>query len=740
MAGQESLGRAILYLDVDDTALRNGVRNARQYVNQQLGRSGGGGQARGGGGRTPEDRRAATMVITRNLGERLNRLEERGRNVAQQRAALSRAAAATDKGRLETARSLNKLVREYVVQEERGLRASSRAGRQLADPIDARFQAQKRRYALDQQIRALETAGVRSDTLRARLGEVTTAQAQRRFGLARQLSDQLSFDLRKERDKLRVQQQQQREIAKAAKAGGPSSPIQGRKDIFGSPAYFREVARENQRAEREAGRARTRRRARIAGRIGEGISSGLIGGAFPLLFGQGAGAAAGGLAGGALGALFGGQGGGFAGSLVGTTLGQAFDVAIQKASALASALESPIQNFEAVAAAGLLSSTALEKQIRALLDTGRTAEAAALLQEDLANKQSDIESTKKLQAATKDLSNQWNQFSINLAAVAAGPLADVIAAVNKLLGASAARTDFSNLDQEIAVAVEAARRGVQAERRNEISQRTDVGILSAELSNNKLLTIELKKQKLELDRINETSGFNVNIAADRIRLEAINLNYKKEELRLENQFQKELQRRQLLQQQVQNAQGAFGRSPATEVGLQAAANIQAQINEFGPASLEVQLALQEGANSILEALKNGATQLRDSVRELRDLRLNNLRFLPARQREELIRQQKNAGLPEAQSRGVALRSLEDLFSFNRFIEQEQSAMQGVVDAERNLAQANDSLRSEIITQTGALQQLTGVMGNLVDKSWSVYVQVPGQNVATAINLQAQLGS
>lgn len=934
-SGQASLGKAVLFLDVDDSALRKGVQEARKYVDQQLGARGTGTRATGGRSSTPRttgatggagratqtDRSAATRVITYNLGNRLNALEERGVNVAEARAKLERAAKATNQGRLETARAQNKLAREFVTIEERRLRGSSRIGRQLADPIDAAFQAQKKTYSLTQQLQSLEASGVQTEQLRARLGQITTAQAQNRYGLAKQLSSQLDLDLRKERDKLRLQQKQKQERAADIQEGRRLgqlnvSPVRGGVGFPGSPKAKEEEAKKAEQGERKRNKAfneslnlqkkeeglrsrinrlelagvdtaslrnqlgelglRTsnvnldsakrqagildllvqkeenklklqkeqekagkkvstggtrqpaavtqtttaedkrisllRRQENLDRRIqslgnegvnieqlrnrlsaaslkgtsdnlgisrrltaeldlqvlreenklklqkeqerlgkkkspaavrggggggGDGggrLSSALIGGAFPLLFGQGVGASVGGALGGALG----GSKLGFGLSLVGTFLGAAFDTAIQKAQVLATALESPIRNFEALAEAGLISSKSLEGQIRALLEVGRNAEAAALLEQDLADAP-DTDNAKKLEAATKDLNNAWNDLSITLANFFAGPLADILRAQN-LVYRGSNKTDFSNVDAEIAAAVEAARRQILAEKRTETAKQFDVDIVKAQLDNDKLRTLELQKQKLELDKINELSLYNAKNASDQIRIDAINTKFKIAELKLEQEITKERERRAGLRQKLKVEEGAFGRTPAADKALIVALELENVRRQFGTSSIEFRVALQEGANSLLDSAKQSAEYLRDSFRELRDLRLGNLRFIPQEQRQQLIQAELQRGLPEAQRRGVALRGLEDLFAFNKFVEQERASLQKVDDAQRNMADANIALNSTIVQNTGAAGKLAEVMNRLVDKSWTVYVQAPGQNVATAINLQAQLGS
>jgi hypothetical protein len=485
-----------------------------------------------------------------------------------------------------------------------------------------------------------------------------------------------------------------------------------------------------ERGRQQQRQARQQRREAFGGRV----NSALIGGAFPLLFGQGGGASVGGALGGALG----GSKLGFGLSLVGTLLGTAFDTALQKAQTLASGLDSPIQSFEKLAEAGFISSRGLENQIRALIDTGRTAEAVALIQAELAKTPIDIEATKRLQDATKDLNTQWTGLSVVLASLTAGPLADVIASFNKLLTGRTAGRDFSNLDAEIAAAVAAARQQRLAEGRTQAGEQFDLDIIQAEAAGRKVVTLELRKQKAELDRINELSAFTADNEANAIRRNEIQLKFKKEELKLELELAKELQRRASLRQQTAEAGGAFGRTDAAQVAVDVGARLRETLIQFGPASLELQLALQQGANALLDASRSAGERLRDAVRSFRDLQQGNLRFLRPADRQRVIEDAKRTGLPEAARRGVALRGVEDLFGFNKFLEQETAARQELVDANRNMLAANDNLRNSIVEQTGAATTLTEVMNRLVDKSWAVYVQVPGQNAAGAINLQTQL--
>ena len=175
-------------------------------------------------------------------------------------------------------------------------------------------------------------------------------------------------------------------------------------------------------------------------RRSEAISNAVIGGAFPLLFGQGIGASIGGGAGGFLGGLKGGQFG-FGASLVGTAVGTAFDTAIANVNALGQALSSPIAAFSKLSEAALISTKALESQISALIDTGRQAEAAALIQKDLAQKFGSLDSAQKLATETDVLNRTWANLTTRLAQFVAGPAAAFIALLNRALGGAPGGAD-----------------------------------------------------------------------------------------------------------------------------------------------------------------------------------------------------------------------------------------------------------------------------------------------------------
>ena len=160
------------------------------------------------------------------------------------------------------------------------------------------------------------------------------------------------------------------------------------------------------------------------------ISEGLIGGAFPLLFGQGVGASILGGAGGAAGGFLGG-GLGFGLSLLGTFAGSAFDTLIASTIETGSALKDLVGNFDAIKQASLISSSANEKVIQSLIDSGRVATAYDLIQADLNRTigSAGIQSLQNASTASDRLNRAMAALGKQLEVFVAGPLAGFLNAI-----------------------------------------------------------------------------------------------------------------------------------------------------------------------------------------------------------------------------------------------------------------------------------------------------------------------
>jgi hypothetical protein len=201
----------------------------------------------------------------------------------------------------------------------------------------------------------------------------------------------------------------------------------------------------NARAESSAATKSTADRNR---RIKDAAGGAIIGGAFPALFGQGLGASVGGALGGGGGGALGGQFG-FGLSLVGTAVGDQFDRTTEKFKLLGEAAKDPITNFAALADAGLLSSKSVEKLAQGFIDTGDTASAAAIIQQDLANSYGDGSAAKALSEANRDLNRSYTELQVAIASLAAGGITAIVDETTKSLNGFTAALKFlkENLPQ-----------------------------------------------------------------------------------------------------------------------------------------------------------------------------------------------------------------------------------------------------------------------------------------------------
>ena len=125
-----------------------------------------------------------------------------------------------------------------------GTRGARQGGQ--SESINALTNASKTRYRLNQQLNALERAGVNTSKLRAQLGEATTAQARRQFGSFKQIAGSLQFALTKEKDRLRVQKELNAEKAKDTRVRPISFDGGARESLTAKTDAQRKRARLNQ--------------------------------------------------------------------------------------------------------------------------------------------------------------------------------------------------------------------------------------------------------------------------------------------------------------------------------------------------------------------------------------------------------------------------------------------------------------------------------------------------------------
>ena len=192
---------------------------------------------------TLEDRIKATRVISFRLGTQLNALEEKGVNVAKMRKQIKAATTNIEKKELETARARNKIVGDFIKQEERAFKTGQKNQRMQAESIDAMQRARDVQSRFRAQLNQLEAQGVNVRKQRNQLGKLSTAQAKGEFGTFKQLTAILKNSIRNEQSKLTIQKRQTTELEKQARlksrelAGAPmrfpSGDIVRRRNVVG---------------------------------------------------------------------------------------------------------------------------------------------------------------------------------------------------------------------------------------------------------------------------------------------------------------------------------------------------------------------------------------------------------------------------------------------------------------------------------------------------------------------------
>jgi hypothetical protein len=444
---EENLGTAVLRIVVDDEPARNALNLLKrdvQATTQQATRS-----RRTRTAADPDEtarrqaERAAEQAANKRVSiqNRINLLEAKGVNVTAFRLRAARANEAAQQSQFDVARSVNAQLGRALSIEENRLRVSAAQTAQLKrqeaatksvastettraqKPTGVGFATTPEQIAetflnkttqLSNRINVLAAKGVDISSLRTTFEQANAAALERQFGTSQRLIQNLTREVSLQENNLRIanlreaaEKRRLKEASAATSATGTAKgqppPPPGLPPLPPVPGFPKEYYARQARQVKEASK-----------RQQDIISNAIIGGAFPLLFGQGLGASLGGAAGGAAGGAIGGQFG-FGLSLVGTALGTQFDLTIQKAGALAAALEDPVGQFSAIQQNALLSSKGLEKHVAALIANGKTAEAAAIIQRDLANAYADPTRAKELAVATDALNRSYTQLGLALA-------------------------------------------------------------------------------------------------------------------------------------------------------------------------------------------------------------------------------------------------------------------------------------------------------------------------------------
>ena len=158
------------------------------------------------------------------------------------------------------------------------------------------------------------------------------------------------------------------------------------------------------------------------------LGSAVIGGGFPALMGGGPGTILGGALGGAV--------GGFAGSIAASAIGQVFDDFAAAATEVGKSLAYPIEAFEKLKEASLFASREQEYYISKLIETGRVAEATAVIQAEMIKKVGvrGVNDLAALGESSIELSKVWAEFNLQLQAALAGPMTGLLKWLTGIVG------------------------------------------------------------------------------------------------------------------------------------------------------------------------------------------------------------------------------------------------------------------------------------------------------------------
>jgi murein DD-endopeptidase MepM/ murein hydrolase activator NlpD len=179
--------------------------------------------------------------------------------------------------------------------------------------------------------------------------------------------------------------------------------------------------RQKQTAEQEAAQKRQAKNQRA-----ESIALGV---GFPLMFGAGPGSVAGSLAGSFAGSGFGGQ-------ILGGALGAAIDKLGVAAIDTGKSLTYPIEGFEKLKEASLFASREQEYYISKLIETGRVAEATAVIQAEMIKKIGvrGVNDLAALGESSIELSKVWAEFNLQLQVALAGPMTGLLKWLTGIVG------------------------------------------------------------------------------------------------------------------------------------------------------------------------------------------------------------------------------------------------------------------------------------------------------------------
>ena len=254
--------------------------------------------------------------------------------------------------------------------------------------------------SIGDQIQKAKEAGLKTDKASRALNRAALANSKGKFKLAKASGDAALLELQalKEQSKELTQQK----ILRASRDGG-----------FGGRGGGRLDERSNRAA----------------------LTSGAISGAFPLLFGQGPLGGLAGFAGGFAGTKIAGQMGGFAGGLVATAALQTVTNIVNGITDLGKALNTLDGSFNLLKEKSLFSSKEAAVRAQVLQTLGEREKLATLVSKELTQVlgEDGAEKLREAGKASQELNTELAKISLNLQIALAGPLANILKFINKLI-------------------------------------------------------------------------------------------------------------------------------------------------------------------------------------------------------------------------------------------------------------------------------------------------------------------
>ena len=493
--GGGNLGAAVLRITVDDGAARTALSNLQAQI-----------RAANGGLDDAQNRRT-------RRGRNNNEDDETTRSLLAQQAALKTLQALrNDLNRLEIrggdAGRVGELRAQVLRLEEQALRGVNRELREQINTI-ALLTKEEKNYNGQQTL-----SGARKNTA----GVPLSIDAQRK---AQADLRTIAFDLdkqeRKGADPVRLTAQRNELLSiQAASEQNINGAVQRRIALL--KEAVQETKRQTELNALDQRNARgAERQARASGRDGSGASrertkfgpleSGGEALGLAVLLGRGPVGTVAGVAGGVGGDILGGRRGGRVGYGLGFAFGGLIDDAVKRLSDLGDAIRDPVANFDKLREAAVLSSRGFESLTQAMIASGRTGQASALIQLDLLRRYGTLDGLDRASAAGDSVKRGLADLQDFLNPTAQG----VGATLKALVGRRPNSIDYTDLRTTMDTAegpkYRSAQEAIDAQNRK---QPLDKAVLQERLNVSKQLSDQTIGSKLNAARL---SGSGLDSAA-----------------------------------------------------------------------------------------------------------------------------------------------------------------------------------------------------------------------------------